>query len=47
MANFKHIKMPFALSGFFSSLKISVSYSIVGAVIAEWVGGNEGLGVLC
>lgn len=42
---FKHIKMPFALSGFFSSLKISVSYSIVGAVIAEWVGGNEGLGV--
>lgn len=42
---FKHIKWPYALGGFFSGLKISVSYSIVGAVIAEWLGGNDGLGV--
>jgi len=42
---FWHIKLPYGLSGFFSGLKISVSYSIVGAVIAEWIGGNEGLGV--
>jgi ABC-type nitrate/sulfonate/bicarbonate transport system permease component len=26
-------------------LKIAASYSIVGAVISEWVGGNSGLGV--
>lgn len=42
---FRHIKMPGALPEFFSGLKISVTYSIVGAVIAEWLGGNAGLGV--
>ncbi|MDP4094194.1 MAG: ABC transporter permease [Bacillota bacterium] len=42
---FRHIKWPYALGGFFSGLKISVSYSVVGAVIAEWLGGNDGLGV--
>lgn len=42
---FRHIKLPFALDGLFSGLKISVSYSVVGAVISEWLGGNDGLGV--
>lgn len=42
---FYHIKFPNALGSFFSSLRISVSYSIVGAVIAEWLGGTNGLGV--
>jgi ABC-type nitrate/sulfonate/bicarbonate transport system permease component len=42
---FRHVKLPAALTGFFSGLKIAVSYSIVGAVISEWLGGNEGLGV--
>jgi len=42
---YKYIKLPSALPGFFAGLKISVSYSIVGAVIAEWLGGNSGLGV--
>ena len=40
-----HAKIPSALPGFFSGLGIAVSYSIIGAVIAEWLGGNEGLGV--
>ena len=42
---FVHIKLPSALNQFFSGLKISVSYSVVGAVIAEWLGGLSGLGV--
>jgi ABC-type nitrate/sulfonate/bicarbonate transport system permease component len=42
---FRHIKMPFALNGFFASLKIAVTYSLGGAVYAEVLGGNEGLGV--
>lgn len=42
---FRYVKWPAAISGFFSGLKIAVSYAIVGAVIAEWLGGNEGLGV--
>lgn len=42
---FKHIKLPSAADSFFSGLKISASYAIVGAVISEWLGGFEGLGV--
>jgi ABC-type nitrate/sulfonate/bicarbonate transport system permease component len=42
---YKYIKLPSSLPGFFAGLRISVSYSIVGAVIAEWLGGNSGLGV--
>lgn len=45
MQIFRHIKLPYAIDGLFSGLKISVSYSVVGAVIAEWLGGNSGLGV--
>ena len=33
------------MPSFYSGLKISVSFSIVGAVIAEWLGGSSGLGV--
>lgn len=42
---FHQIKLPCSLSYFFASLKISASYSIVGAVISEWLGGFNGLGV--
>lgn len=42
---FRYIYMPSSLSHFFAGIKISASYSIVGAVIAEWLGGFEGLGV--
>ena len=42
---FRYVKLPGALGNFFTSLKISVSYSVVGAVIAEWLGGFQGLGV--
>ena len=45
MQVYRHIKIPGALPQFFSGLKISVTYAIVGAVLAEWMGGFNGLGV--
>ncbi len=42
---FRYLKIPATASNFFSALKISASYSVVGAVIAEWLGGFRGLGV--
>ena len=43
--NFVHVKLPGSLGYFFAGLRISVSYSIIGAVVAEWLGGFSGLGV--
>ena len=42
---FRHIKLPAAIVSFFSGLRIAVTYSIMGAVIGEWLGGEKGLGV--
>lgn len=42
---FYHIKFPSALPNLFSGIKIATSYSVVGAVISEWLGGFGGLGV--
>lgn len=42
---FYHVKFPSALLQFFSGLKISASYAVVGAVVSEWLGGFNGLGV--
>lgn len=38
-------KFPSSLPNFFSGLKIAATYSIIGAVIGEWMGGMSGLGV--
>lgn len=42
---FRHAQLPQAAEHFFSGLKISATYAIIGAVIAEWLGGDAGLGV--
>ncbi len=42
---FRHLELPCALSHFFSGLRVSASYAVVGAVISEWLGGFQGLGV--
>lgn len=45
MQIFWFVKFPGSLNQFFASLRISVSYAVVGAVISEWLGGFNGLGV--
>lgn len=42
---FRHLRFPASLSHFFSGLRVSASYAVVGAVVSEWLGGFEGLGV--
>ncbi|WP_411843805.1 ABC transporter permease [Salinicoccus sp. HZC-1] len=42
---FFKLEWPSALPYFFSGLKISATYSVMGAVIAEWLGAQQGLGV--
>lgn len=45
MQIYRHIKFPSALGQLFSGLRIAAAYSVVGAVISEWLGGFQGLGV--
>lgn len=42
---FRIIKLPNATASFFSGLRISAAYAVVGAFVSEWLGGFEGLGV--
>lgn len=42
---FRYLKVPSAMPQFFSGLRIAAAYSVVGAVISEWLGGFGGLGV--
>ncbi|MBU3220631.1 ABC transporter permease [Clostridium algidicarnis] len=41
---FIKLKIPYALPYFFSSLKIAVPISVIGAAISEWLGAQCGLG---
>lgn len=45
MQTYRIVKFPATMPSFFSGLKIAGTYSIMGAVIGEWIGGKKGLGV--
>ena len=45
MQIFKYVKLPASSVNFFSGLRIAATYSIMGAVIGEWLGGDKGLGI--
>ena len=45
MKIFVLVKFPNSMMSFFSGLRIAATYSILGAVIGEWLGGENGLGV--
>jgi len=44
LETFRIVKFPAAMPSFFSGLRISATYSIMAAVISEWVGAQRGLG---
>lgn len=39
------VQVPAALPSFFAGLQVSAAYAMLGAVIAEWMGASEGLGI--
>lgn len=42
---FWKLQWPHSLPSLFSGLKIAATYSVMGAVISEWLGANKGIGV--
>lgn len=42
---FRLIRLPASIPSFFSSLRISITYAVVGAIFAEYAGAVTGLGV--
>jgi ABC-type nitrate/sulfonate/bicarbonate transport system permease component len=42
---FRYVRFPSALPSFFSGLRIAITYSVVGAIFAEYAGAIDGLGI--
>ncbi len=42
----RKVELPAALPGILGGLRIGVTLAVVGAIVAEWTGGETGLGVL-
>lgn len=45
LTTMRYLKIPNAMPNLFTGLKISATYSVMGAVIGEWLGGTGGLGI--
>ena len=41
-----HVEVPSALPAILGGLRVGVTLAVVGAIVAEWAGGERGLGVL-
>lgn len=41
---FTKLELPGSLPALFSGLKISATYAVMGAVVAEWIGADKGIG---
>jgi ABC-type nitrate/sulfonate/bicarbonate transport system permease component len=39
------VRIPGALPSVFTGVKIAITYSVVGAILGEWVGASRGLGI--
>jgi ABC-type nitrate/sulfonate/bicarbonate transport system permease component len=42
---FRSLRLPTALSYFFASLRIAITYAVVAAIFAEYAGAESGLGI--
>ncbi len=42
---FRRLKLPGAMPYFFAGLRIAITYAVVGAIFAEYVGASSGLGI--
>ena len=42
---FLKVQLPGAMPMIFSGIKVGITYSVVGAIIGEWVGASRGIGV--
>lgn len=42
---FRYVRLPAAMPRFFTALRIGITYAVVGAIFAEYVGTHQGLGV--
>lgn len=44
MRIFRKLELPHALPPLFSGMKIAATYSVMGSIVAEWLGASEGIG---
>jgi putative hydroxymethylpyrimidine transport system permease protein len=42
---YRHLYLPATLPGILAGVKIAATYSVLGAVVGEWLGGSRGIGV--
>lgn len=45
LKQFWYVRLPAAMPNFFTALRIGITYAVTGAIFAEYVGANAGLGI--